>query len=244
MTRVLSTTLGRPATISYQYTVPLPRPIDDEYLTQQGTDGVQPSKDFAKSSFFIQTLKLNTILNDVWSKAYHAVDTAQERTDDLDERAWSQLTQTIIDIDVKLARFERELPAPFRWSEVPPDALEPENLIQLQRNVLGERFVYLALGINVLTNKRSFFLIRVLLYRPVLIRLCDIELASIGSSRTPTPGMVPGPDFISRFERQCSAACIESARRLILLVNVTASALSTGAGAWWYNLYCTVSALL
>jgi hypothetical protein len=86
-----------------------------------------------------------------------------------------------------------------------------------------------------------FFLIRGLLYRPMFISLCLGEIMDTPSSKAPVDGgLKAGVELLSVFGRHSSTACIEAAQRLLRLVHMTADALGTGGGAWWYNLYCMV----
>jgi hypothetical protein len=139
---VLSMTLGRPATTSYESAVPLPVAIDDEYLMPGNHDFVQPEDIFARTTFFVQTLKLNKILSEVLSKVYNPWNEALKSADGQEERVCNQVIAVVMELDTKLAKFEKDLPVAFRWVEVDPEELRPDSLVQLQRNVLGERFVF------------------------------------------------------------------------------------------------------
>ncbi|RFU27492.1 hypothetical protein B7463_g8838, partial [Scytalidium lignicola] len=225
---VLSMTLGRPATTSYKSAVPLPRSIDDEYLVLGNSSCVQPEKTFARTTFFVQTLSLNKILSEVLSKVYNPWNEVVRSEDGLDERSSNNMIGVIVELDAKLVEFEQDLPGTFRWDRVDPEHLRPESLVQLQRNVLAERF----------------FLIRGLLYRPMFVNLCRREVLQPISNRVRTNGLKASVNLFSVFGRHCSTTCIESAQQLIHLVYMTADALGTGGGAWWYNLYYTFTSAL
>lgn len=235
-------TLGRPATTPYKSAVPLPVAIDDEYLIPGAHGCVQPDNILARNSFFVQTLKLNQILGEVLFKVYNAWDEANENEDGLEERVGNQLVAVVVELDSKLAKFEKDLPEAFRWVEVDPEDLRPDSVIQLQRNVLALRFVFYPsfdapAGDSLMSNR--YFFIRSLLYRPMFISLCLADIPNpLSSKMTIDGGLEAGVDLL------CSTACVEAAQRLIHLVYKTADALGTGGGAWWYNIYCMILVVL
>ncbi|GAD96717.1 predicted protein [Paecilomyces variotii No. 5] len=135
---VLSMTLGRPPTTSYKSAIPLPSAIDDEYLIPGESNCKQPENVFSRTTFFVQTIKLNRILSEVLSEVY---DPWNNMTDESggEEGLKNQLMTIVAGLDTKLEHFEKDLPSAFRWSGVNVNELRPEKLIELQRNVLSER---------------------------------------------------------------------------------------------------------
>ncbi|KAH8805120.1 fungal-specific transcription factor domain-containing protein [Xylogone sp. PMI_703] len=221
---VLSMTLGRPAALSYKSSVPLPSSIDDEYLIPGRSNYEQPENLFPRTAFYVQTLTLNKILSEVLSRVYNSWnETGKSDQGASHEKMSNEMIQIIVELDTKLVMFEQELPPIFRWDEIDPRELRPESIIQLQRNVLGERF----------------FLIRCLLYRPVFASLCHKQNLEPHSDKAATNTLKSSVDLNLAFVHNGSIICIEAAQHLIQLVHMTADALGTETGAWWYNLYYT-----
>jgi hypothetical protein len=84
-----------------------------------------------------------------------------------------------------------------------------------------------------------FLLLRILIYRPVFVQLCQrSSLSQQPSASTNCQGDDAGTNTIifSYFAQRCSMTCIEAAQELIDLQNQTSQTVDTGA--WWYNLYC------
>ncbi|KAF5681232.1 hypothetical protein FHETE_21 [Fusarium heterosporum] len=62
--RLSATTFGRPVLHSRRHAIPLPEPIDDEYLSESD-EGCQPENSPSRISFFIHSMKLFDILDEV-----------------------------------------------------------------------------------------------------------------------------------------------------------------------------------
>ncbi|EXL65366.1 hypothetical protein FOPG_18402 [Fusarium oxysporum f. sp. conglutinans race 2 54008] len=67
--RLSATTFGRPVLHCRPHTVPLPEPIDDEYLSEID-EGCQPEDSPSRITFFVYNMKLFEILDDILSKFY------------------------------------------------------------------------------------------------------------------------------------------------------------------------------
>ncbi|KAK2688920.1 hypothetical protein QWA68_012498 [Fusarium oxysporum] len=68
-TMLSATTFGRPVLHCRPHTVPLPEPIDDEYLSEVD-EGCQPEDSPSRITFFVYNMKLFEILDDILSKFY------------------------------------------------------------------------------------------------------------------------------------------------------------------------------
>lgn len=134
--------LGRPATTSHRQSVPLPREVDDGDISPQRAMATRAPDTIASSSFFVHTLKLNQILNELLAEIYAHPDIYQVNRHDRDRHQGHEIIQTIARLDSKLRAFEIDLPRPFQWFTASSDALRPGDMQQLQRNLLGERLVY------------------------------------------------------------------------------------------------------
>ncbi|KAF5250764.1 hypothetical protein FANTH_4036 [Fusarium anthophilum] len=90
--RLSATTFGRPVLHCRPHTVPLPEPIDDEYLSEVD-EGCQPENSPSRMAFFVYNMKLFNILDDILSQFY--------------SHGYQNVTQ---DETVKLAEYLRDIP--------------------------------------------------------------------------------------------------------------------------------------
>jgi hypothetical protein len=138
-------TLGQPMMIgpAMSRSVPLPAAIDDEFLSlEQGIDAVQPANIPSKTDFYVQTLKLYIILEEILNGFYSSGvsdelasrnhRSAKEGLDELD-------CNLILRIDRSLTQWFQDIPEHLVWR--PKHARgDAEELFVRQSNVLHLRY--------------------------------------------------------------------------------------------------------
>jgi hypothetical protein len=67
--RLSATTFGRPVLHCRPHAIPLPKPIDDEYLSEFD-EGCQPENSPSRIAFFIYNMKLFDVLDEILCKFY------------------------------------------------------------------------------------------------------------------------------------------------------------------------------
>jgi hypothetical protein len=112
-------TFGRPAMISKVSSgaVPLPARVDDEFIIpDSAAESSQPVEKPSMMAFYIKTLELYEIMNDVLLSLYKPV--ADDSADDIHDfyfnKAISEGERTIFDLDRALTRWTRSLPDHIR----------------------------------------------------------------------------------------------------------------------------------
>ena len=141
MDRITSMVYGRPTMISKQSAaaVPLPLPIDEEYLETGPPQGLlDPERKPAIMDFFIQTLGLYSLMNEILSNFYEPF--AQENEDDAYDLYFGYSSkregrQSVIDLDRKLNLWNRRLPLHLRSR----DDTRGEGIFWRQSNILHSR---------------------------------------------------------------------------------------------------------
>ncbi|KAH8814897.1 fungal-specific transcription factor domain protein [Xylogone sp. PMI_703] len=219
MDRVLSMTFGRPAMISKSLadTVPFPAMIDPEYLPEEAsTPGVQPPGRPPMIAFFVKSLHLYEIINDILLELYMNDD--QNETKDPDGfplyKPYESLDlAAILKLDRALMSWGRNLPPHLKLSC--PECMS-NGMVYRQAVVCRARFLYA----------------RILLFRPVLSRFC---LPDITTSATNT-GTALDESLSQCVTLQCSILCLRSAHEIIHLIhsNLSTNDLSGPLPAWWY----------
>jgi hypothetical protein len=83
-----------------------------------------------------------------------------------------------------------------------------------------------------------FLHIRVLLYRPLFVQLCEVMSiqAKASAVKTTEDNSRPRSQLYGAFAEKCSVACIETARALIS--HISDASATTFSGSPWYNCYC------
>ncbi|KIX07471.1 uncharacterized protein Z518_02124 [Rhinocladiella mackenziei CBS 650.93] len=148
-------TFGRPTMISHPSEVQPPQSMDDEYL-QDGADGVQPRSRESRLAFFVYSIKLFDILDDILSTLY----LNKTGSDFPTGHGCSQPQQplsAVMKLNSDLDRFFNGLPPhlrPGEKSSLDTGPISPRSpCFTLQANVLYCRFLYT----------------RTLLLRPILL---------------------------------------------------------------------------
>ena len=109
-------TFGRPAMVSKisSGAVPLPVKVDDEFIVSSSTaEPSQPVERPSMMTFYIKTLELYEIMNDVLLSLYKpaAEDSPNDIHDFYFNTAVSEGERTVFDLDRSLDRWAQNLPA-------------------------------------------------------------------------------------------------------------------------------------
>ncbi|WQF75370.1 hypothetical protein CDEST_00384 [Colletotrichum destructivum] len=143
--RLTATTFGRPVLLSRQYSVPTPATIDDEHLAET-TAGVQPSDRPSYLAFFVRSLGLFDVLNEILAKFYSDGDYALERR--------AEYLNDVLQLSSKLDDLSASMPDYLR-EDADLSHLDEEisSCLQMQANIIKSRVLW----------------IRLLLLRPLLL---------------------------------------------------------------------------
>ncbi|KAK1503652.1 hypothetical protein CABS01_09041 [Colletotrichum abscissum] len=143
--RLTATTFGRPVLVSRQYFVPPPEPIDDEYLSES-SEGLQPSDRPSYLAFFVHSVALFDVLNEILAKFYTEGESVSDKTPD----SLSHVLQLSSKLDVL-------------GHSIPPYLREGADLTRLDEELRG----CLQMQANILKSRVLW--IRLLLLRPLLL---------------------------------------------------------------------------
>lgn len=221
---VVSMTFGRPLML-YQYKeVPLPCAVDDEYLDAAGRR--QPEDKASWVDFYVHSIRLYAVLADITANMYGGSNGT--RLPDTSGGANSSLTigfsmDFVFEADAAVSRLEEQLPFHLHWEKrrAMQSQVKADGVFEQQSSVLLSRFLHL----------------KTLLYRPALLRYCQLigaeEASKPASGRTAT--VPPVSDVLRVTLKGLSIACVESA--LLLIEQIHLRSTTTATGAWWYNLF-------
>ena len=181
----------------------------------------------------------------------------------LTERFVSGDFQTILTLDASLTRWHRELPPELRIDNEAIDTLSPDFegsntvandreyseawIFVRQRNILYARYGAAAFTTlkpcsdSIWADENRYLHIRILLFRPFLLTLlsCD-QNASDGSGNKSLTETVLAKTFLT----EISTSCVDAAQSLVKLIADCEDRGSSSLPAWWYNVFCIVSAPL
>ncbi|KAE9376680.1 hypothetical protein N431DRAFT_400970 [Stipitochalara longipes BDJ] len=217
MDRVLSMTFGRPAMISKSLAnaVPLPAIIEPENFSYQtNLTSLQAGTPTSMMAFFVHSLQLYSIINDILLQLYMADDQGKQKDPHgpAPEQSYQSFDMAaILKLDNDLMMWGRSLPPHLRVS----CTQSSENRI-LWRQAVVCRARYLHA--------------RILLFRPVLSRFCLLEPTSVNS------GTVLDESLTQRMVLQCSTLCLTAAHQMIELIhsNLASDRMTGPLPAWWY----------
>ncbi|KAJ0158904.1 Positive regulator of purine utilization [Colletotrichum tanaceti] len=166
--RLTATTFGRPVLISCHYPVPTPATVDDEHLAETTeAEGVQPPDRPSYLVFFVRSLELFDVLNEILAKFYSDGDYASDRRAEYLNHVL-QLSSRLDDLGASLPDYLREDADLSGFDE------ELRGCLQMQANIIKSRVLW----------------IRLLLLRPLL--LAEARKGN-HRSRTRAAVGVPGP---------------------------------------------------
>ncbi|KZL67492.1 transcriptional regulatory protein, partial [Colletotrichum incanum] len=135
--RLTATTFGRPVLLSRQYSVPVPATVDDEHLSET-TEGVQPPDRPSYLVFFVQSLALFDILNEILAKFYSDGDYVLERR--------AENLNNVLQLSSKLDMLSDSLPDYLReGADLTKFNDELKGCLQMQANILKSRLLWIKL---------------------------------------------------------------------------------------------------
>ncbi|KAH8700820.1 fungal-specific transcription factor domain-containing protein [Talaromyces proteolyticus] len=213
MDRILSMTFGRPLTISRAIAsaVPLPAPIDDEYLLESAeTFGEQRAGMPSQIEFFIQTVKLYGMLDDILLSLYSPNSDSATLYGKL--QCWDN--NSIFRVEAGLSRWKKEIPSCLQFNGQ-NEVSKLGSVFHRQSNVLQARYLHL----------------RILLFRPVFTFFQD---------RDTTWAELFSDAFLQySVAQQCVVQCIKAAQQLVELIhsNLQQDGSMGPLPAWWYNVF-------
>lgn len=135
--RITSMTMGRPPMTQNSSQVPLPSPVDDQYLSMARNGAEQPEGTVSTNQFFHENMRLIEVLLKILLTIYHSTDNpsgheAPHNTSENDLMA-------IMEIDKDLKKFESSVPSAFAWG--PRSSPNIDRTFRRQSNVLHARWV-------------------------------------------------------------------------------------------------------
>lgn len=131
-------TLGRPPTLHRINNLPLPNPIDDEYLLHSSTPNCQPDGVFPRTAFSVHNIKLAIILGDILDKVYNVPSKlASAQAGGTDSADNFENANELLRLDLVLENFSNELPQMLRWDR--PGAVNTDLTLRRQTNILHAR---------------------------------------------------------------------------------------------------------
>lgn len=111
--------------------IPIPLSIDDEFLRDDGEEGLQPVDIPSRLGLFVSSCKLFEHLAEILRTFY----TANSEPDDL--------VEIVLRLNRRLDNFATSIPDYLQTSEVSPlDVSEKNNCVHLQQQVLYCRYFY------------------------------------------------------------------------------------------------------
>ncbi|KAH8588230.1 fungal-specific transcription factor domain-containing protein [Bisporella sp. PMI_857] len=224
MDRVLSMTLGRPTIVSKSFscTVPLPANIDDNLLSDElGICASQPHDIPSTSTFFIKSLQLHDIINDILVTLYFGEDSERHKSSTNLPSPQSQFGDIakVIQLDRALMNWGQSLPLHLRISA-------------------SESFSNSTFLRQAIISRIRFLHTRILLFRPILSQFCLPQIAPTDA------GTVLDESLTQRMVLQCSNLCLRAAHDLISIVRVhfIKKDMTGVLPAWWYNIFYVYTA--
>lgn len=117
--------------MSRQYSVPPPEPIDDEYLSES-CEGLQPSDRPSYLAFFVHSVALFDVLNEILAKFYTEGESISDKTADSLSHVL-QLSSKLDELGYSIPLYLREGAELTRLDE------ELRGCLQMQANILKSR---------------------------------------------------------------------------------------------------------
>ncbi|KAJ9615172.1 hypothetical protein H2200_001246 [Cladophialophora chaetospira] len=228
MDRVVSMTYGRPCMVGPKaaLAVPLPLPIDEEYLTPENSQSRSPQAPRTYSvEFYVLSLKLYDVMHDILFSFYSVNGQACQPGEAKDLTFLDQGQNSVFEIERRLSRWADSIPTHLRLNlSNKPNSGTAEATLHRQAVVLHQRKLH----------------VRLLLLRPVLSAFITSEFHD-GDRPVPLDSLLS-----QRVYLQCAIVCVKVALEAIDTIH---KAKGSGVGelnfcsAWWYNvLYLYTSA--
>ncbi|KAJ9666026.1 hypothetical protein H2201_003938 [Coniosporium apollinis] len=205
--------------ITSQAAATVPRPVNlDELLEQPDPIRHSSAGPLSDLNFFIETLKLYEILNEILLALYTPASPGppEDTYDFYFGTSSVGIGNSIFELERKLLRWNQDLPIHLRHE---PGSTKHEIHIR-QTNILRLRYLH----------------IRMLLFRPTLSLFC---------THNQDDPMAREDSMPRRLALQCSIMCIKAALEVVDLVRSNMSSVSTyynGLPAWWYCIFYVYTA--
>ncbi|KIW15441.1 hypothetical protein PV08_05487 [Exophiala spinifera] len=227
MDRIVALTFGRPTVVSLKDAscVPLPLPVDDEFLPEEST--MEPHsipKGPMVVEFYIETLKLYAILDEILTTLY-ATTTAVPRIASNESQSSSLRARrmtALLQLDLSLASWLKSLPDHLR----PVHTQASLSPFFRQGIVLHSRYLH----------------VRILLFRPMLARFITARNESkVVEQQAETT-------LYETLTHRASVSCVETAVHAVETIESRLPESDGAIGAlpaWWYNvLYVYTAAVV
>ncbi|KAG8354017.1 hypothetical protein FVEN_g8234 [Fusarium venenatum] len=213
--RLSATTFGRPVLYCRPHAIPLPQPIDDEYLSEVN-EGCQPENIPSRIDFFIYSMKLFEILDETLSRLYSIghPDPGQDPT-----AISFQYFEDIPRLCSKLDNLLADLPVHLVLDDTMEAADESTSCFRLQAMVLKSRVMY----------------IRLLLLRPSLL----VEVRRLVSNQSPNCHHKT-PSLQQILLGEISRLCVSTAHAILDEMHQNLS--SSQQNSPWHALFFTFGA--
>ena len=220
--RLLSMTFGRPSMIEKQIDVPVPSLIDDECLSDRGT-GVQAAGVPSRLGLFVSSSPLLELLEEILERFYRHGNLLKGQSGSPDT---TDLVTPVLELNRKLEDFAETIPEYLRVFDNGSTPGRTEDHVQLQQQVLSNRYVrYAAVAAEKLTLSTRFLYVRLLSLRPIL-------LAATKRGSRPSTRYSLDNDVI----RSCCSRCISTACQLVDGIHANIHTLYRSSG--WHSVYC------
>jgi hypothetical protein len=201
--RLTATTFGRPSMIRPVVDVPLPDILDDEQLAD-GNLGAQPEKP-SRLGLFVYSSRLFELMGEILDRFYRHGAPKRDAAD---------IVTSALEFNRRLDDFAANLPEHLRvLGQNEPASPPTEDYVQLQRQVLNCRFLY----------------VRLQSLRPLL---------EIATERDPKPFSDPSLD--DDVVQDCCNRCISTACQLVGAIHDNIGTLYRSSG--WHSVYLTFAA--
>ncbi|KAJ9299811.1 transcriptional regulator family: Fungal Specific TF [Paecilomyces variotii] len=220
--RLLAMSFGRPTMIGKSWNVPIPSLIDDEYLFDNGEEGVQPAHIPSRMGLFVWSCPLFEILAEILGYFY-IDDGGDGYPKHLGSEACNkELLSRVLDFNRRLDNLFDSIPEYLKTTKITRPTISDKNSsVSLQQQVLYCRFLY----------------VRVLSLRPLLLLARRREQPS-SSTRLPAKGHLSlDEELIVR----CCNLCVVTAHQIIESIYEHLDTAYKSSG--WHSVYFTFASI-
>lgn len=130
-------TLGRPSSLRTTESVPLPSPVDDEYLDKPREQAVQPSGTISINMFAVQNSKAIKLLSAILDQVYYPLTVGPSHSGQ--SMPTTESLSATFSLDSQLDDFEKS--AIDALTPIDQAAAQNAGVLKRQRNVLHTRSV-------------------------------------------------------------------------------------------------------
>lgn len=136
-------TFGRPVMISNPVNVPVPLLIDDEYLRNDGEEGVQPADVPSRLGLFVSSCGLFEILAEIL-KCFYGEQVEAHSTDGHEsETQGTDIITDVLALNRRLDKFAVSVPEYLQMSKISQREIpDSDSCVNLQQQVLYCRYLF------------------------------------------------------------------------------------------------------